>query len=57
MEERHLRLPEVIKTVALSKTEIYRRIRAEKFPNQVRLSHRVAVWRQSDIQNWLKELA
>lgn len=57
MEERNLRLPEVTKTVGLSKTEIYRRIKAETFPKQIRLSQRVAVWRLSDIQNWLRELA
>ena len=57
MEDRTIRLPEVKQTTGLSKTEIYRRIANNAFPKQIRLSQRVAVWRMSDIQNWLRELA
>lgn len=52
------RLPEVISLVGLSKTEIYRRIKANRFPAGSRISHRVAVWKSTDIEEWqMTELA
>lgn len=57
MEERNLRLPEVKNMTGLSKTEIYRRVKAGTFPKQIRVSQRVAVWPLSRVQTWLKELA
>lgn len=52
-EERFLRLKHVVEKTGLSKSEIYRRIAVHAFPRQARLSHRVSVWRLSDIEHWM----
>ena len=49
---RFLRLPAVISEVGLSKSEIYRRIKAGTFPPPHRLSHRVSVWLAIEINRW-----
>lgn len=47
--ERSLRLKQVMEITGLSRTEIYRRIQAGLFPKQTRQSHKVAVWRGTEI--------
>lgn len=54
--ERFLRLKQVCEVTALSKSEIYRRVQAGKFPKQVRISHNLAVWKQSDISKWMEQV-
>lgn len=51
--ERAIRLPEVIRLIGLSRTQIYRLVDRGQFPSPVRLSNRVTVWREADVQNWL----
>ncbi|TIU88788.1 MAG: AlpA family phage regulatory protein [Mesorhizobium sp.] len=48
--EQSLRLPQVIAITGLSRSEIYRRIQAGLFPKQTRKSHRVSVWKGSEIK-------
>jgi prophage regulatory protein len=50
---RYLRLSEVIARTSLSRSEIYRRIAAGKFPRQKRLSPRVSVWLDTEIDAWM----
>lgn len=50
-----LRLPQVRQRTGLSKTEIYRRVSREEFPPSRRLSHRVAVWLESEVVQWQAE--
>lgn len=53
MEEKLLRLKQVIERTSLSKSEIYRRVQDGKFPKQERRSHRYAVWKGSEIEAWM----
>lgn len=55
MTEAFLRLEQVQQIVPLSRTEIYRRIQAGTFPKQLRISHKVALWPQSKINEWVEE--
>lgn len=55
MPEIMLRLPQVQQQVPLSRSEIYQRIKDGQFPKQIRLSHKVALWKQSDIDAWISE--
>ena len=55
MPDALLRLPQVQQRVPLSKSEIYQRIKEGRFPVQVRLSHKVAAWKESDIDTWISE--
>lgn len=49
-----LRLPQVIELTTLSRSEIYRQIKAGAFPKQIRLSHKRAVWRAAEVRGWLE---
>lgn len=55
MPEALLRLPQVQQKVPLCKSEIYQRIKEGRFPKQVRLSFKVAAWKESEIDAWIEE--
>ena len=54
MTERLLQIDEVKARTALSKTELYRRIKEGRFPRQVRLSSRRVAWVESEITDWIR---
>ena len=56
-EKRQLRIGEVIRKTGLSKSEIYRRVKERKFPQQTRISHRIAVWPEASVDAWLEAQA
>ena len=45
-----VRLPALVKLLGVSKTTIYKEIRAGRFPKHVRISPRTSAWRISDLQ-------
>ena len=55
-----LELSEVMKVTRLSRSTIYKRMREGTFPDQIKLGEsergeRKVVWRESEIEGWLKE--
>jgi prophage regulatory protein len=52
---RMLRLPDVLKRTALSRSQIYRLIEQNDFPKQVRLGERAAGWVEEEVESWLRE--
>ena len=56
MTDRLIRLPEVIQITSLSRTQIYRLIAAGTFPKQCRLSHKVAAWKETEIEEWIRQV-
>ena len=48
-----LRQPQVLAFVPISKSTLWRRIQARTFPEPVKLSERVTVWRVEDIRRWI----
>ncbi|MBK7901188.1 MAG: AlpA family phage regulatory protein [Betaproteobacteria bacterium] len=48
-----LRQPQVLAFVPISKSTLWRRIQARTFPDPVKLSERVTVWRAEDIRRWI----
>ena len=48
-----LRQPQVLAFVPFSKSTLWRRIQARTFPQPLKLSARVTVWRAEDIRNWI----
>ena len=52
---RMLRLPEVIRKTALSRSQIYRLIGFGEFPKQVPLCERAVGWIEEEIDAWLKQ--
>ena len=49
-----LRLAEVLKICAVSKSFVYREIAAARFPRPVRLGRRAARWRMDDVTAWIE---
>jgi predicted DNA-binding transcriptional regulator AlpA len=52
-----LRQPQVLAFVPISKSTLWRRIQARTFPEPVKLSARITVWRAEDIRCWIAEQA
>ncbi|MBS0297404.1 MAG: AlpA family phage regulatory protein [Proteobacteria bacterium] len=50
-----LRLPDVLKRVGLSRSEVYRRIAAGTFPRPRKLGRNIAVWVSTEIDAWIIE--
>ncbi len=50
-----LRQPQVLAFVPISKSTLWRRIQARTFPEPVKLSERVTVWRVEDIRRWIAQ--
>lgn len=55
MAEKFIRLPDIEEQTGLSKSTIWLWIQKGKFPQRIKLSHRISVWKQSDIDNWMIE--
>lgn len=53
IEPAFYRLGDVIRITALSRSSIYRRIAAGKFPPQVSLGGRAKGWRREALQAWV----
>ncbi|VWD38535.1 phage transcriptional regulator AlpA [Burkholderia contaminans] len=54
---RLLRLVDVAIRTRLSKSEIYRRIKAGTFPCSLKVGARAVAWRESDIHDWIASLS
>ena len=52
-----LRLPQVKSMTGLSKSTIYARMSEGNFPKQISIGPRLVVWLESDIQQWINDLA
>lgn len=53
MENRILRIKEVIQMTGLSRTTIYGYVKNGEFPKQVQLTKRSVGWKLSEIKNWI----
>ena len=45
----------VLKTINISKTHLYRLIKAGEFPQPIKLSARVVVWEEKAVDDWLAQ--
>ncbi|HZW11910.1 MAG TPA: AlpA family transcriptional regulator [Noviherbaspirillum sp.] len=50
------RLPAVAAQTGLSKSEIYRRIKAGSFPKPLKLGARAVAWPAAEIEAWVRAL-
>lgn len=53
LEDRHIRMPELERRTGMSRSTIYRRIEAGRFPNQIPMDGNIAVWWESEFVAWL----
>lgn len=54
---RFMRLPEVLARYPVSRSSWWRGIKAGQYPKPYKLSANVTAWLESDIENFLKNLA
>jgi len=52
--DRILRLNTVLDRTGLSRSTLYRKVQAGTFPKQVRIAARCAGWRESAINDWMR---
>jgi prophage regulatory protein len=52
--DRILRLPAVLERTGLSRSTLYRKIKAGTFPKQIAISVRCAGWREIAVNDWLR---
>jgi prophage regulatory protein len=50
-----LRQRQVLAFVPISKSTLWRHVRARSFPSPVKLSARVTAWRVEDVRRWISE--
>lgn len=50
-----IRMKDVLQRISLSKTEVYRRIKAGTFPKQVRLGLSRIAFVEAEIDQWVQE--
>ena len=53
MPNQLISMKDVLERVPLSKTEIYRRIAAGRFPQSVRIGERRIAFRLSEVERWI----
>lgn len=51
--ERMIRAPELLGWVGMSRTTIFRLVKAGSFPSPVRLHGTSIAWRESDVDKWI----
>ena len=51
-----LRLPQVLAMVGLSKSTLYRKVKAGLFPAPIKLSANLVVWKQEVVMEWIAAL-
>lgn len=55
MNDRMIRLPEVIKLTGKSRSSIYEDVVKGKFPDSYKIGSRSVAWKLSEIQSWIEE--
>ena len=50
--ERFIRLPQVKQRVGISKSQIYKLVKASEFPKPVKVSERISCWAVAEIEEW-----
>ena len=54
MQERLIRLNEVMRITGLSRSRIYQYISEDKFPDNVSLGGRSVAWVESEVDRWVR---
>jgi prophage regulatory protein len=54
-QDRFLRVGAVMERTGLSKTTLYRMVRAGSFPKQVQIGVRCTGWRESAVREWIAD--
>jgi prophage regulatory protein len=53
MQNRILRIPSLCQLVGLSRSTIYRLLKARQFPSPIKIGEKAVGWDIIDIENWI----
>lgn len=53
MNERLIRLPEVMAKTGIKKSTVWDFVKKEKFPKPIKISARITVWREIEIDQYI----
>lgn len=53
--EKILRLDSVLERTGLSRSTLYRKVNSGTFPRQIKISIRCAGWRETEVEEWLRQ--
>lgn len=48
-----VRTAQVLEKAKISRTQLYRLLSEDRFPKPFKLSHRICVWNEADIDAWI----
>ncbi|KAB7886423.1 AlpA family phage regulatory protein [Poseidonibacter ostreae] len=48
-----LRIDDVVKKIGISKSTIWQWAKEDKFPKPIKISPRVTVWAEDELDNWM----
>ena len=54
-EDRYIRIKELALMLSIGRSTIYKLMKKNQFPQQIKLSERTVVWRLSVINEWIEE--
>lgn len=54
MQDKMLRLPEVLSALAISRTTLYKLIKEGSFPAPYKLGPRMSVWSSNELDAWIE---
>ena len=55
IEDRYIRIKELAIMLSIGRSTIYKLMKKNQFPQQIKLSERTVVWRLSVINEWIEE--
>ena len=48
-----IRLPQLVKLIPFSPATVWRKVKAEQFPQPVKLSVNITAWKAEDVRAWI----
>jgi prophage regulatory protein len=55
IQDRYIRIKELSMMLGIARSSIYRLMKEDKFPKQIKLTERTSVWRLSVIEQWVTD--
>ncbi len=52
-KQKLIRLPQVLELVGFKKTKLWKMVSTNEFPQPIKLSERVTVWIEAEVDDWV----
>lgn len=51
-----LRITQVMEKTGIARSTLWMMVKENKFPKPIKISQRITVWKETDIDNWIEEI-